>query len=542
MTKILILIPATENENLTSISLALTQAFRDHGIKSSRFQLIDQKNVAKEILNPYSISQKHANYLISHGQNDELLEEIVAIYEQKFAAENDIVVVEALSYQADQPLIFKLNIEIANALSANIIILGSASETKNKKELETRINSIAFNLDGKDNDRIMGYIINQSKTWRRLPIESSFSHLISIPKTMDSNQIAKQFPRYFLLDIFHKALEPKITPSRFRYNLIKSAQTANKVIVLPESSDLRVLKAASICAQKKIARIVLLGDDGQEIKNLTKKNNIDLPEEISILNPKELAPKYVSRLVELRKHKGTTEKVAEEALQDWMTVATMMLESGEIDGIVSGASHTTANTIRPALQIIKTIPNMDIVSSIFFMCLPNQVLIYGDCAVNPNPNAGELAQIAIQSADSAKIFGFNPRIAMVSYSTGNSGSGIDIEKVKTATTIVKTLRPDLIIDGPLQYDAAIDKRVAKIKIPDSPVAGQANLFIFPDLNTGNALYKAVQRSANILCLGPMLQGLNKPVNDLSRGCLVDDIVFTVALTAVQALQFSKLKT
>ena len=229
-----------------------------------------------------------------------------------------------------------------------------------------------------------------------------------------------------------------------------------------------------------------------------------------------------------------TEDQAREALEDGVMLGTMMLEAGEVDGLVSGAVHTTANTIRPPLQIIKTAPGASMVSSVFFMCLPDQVLVYGDCAIVPNPTADELAQIAIQSNDSAKAFGIEPRVAMISYSTGSSGSGADVEKVKEATAKVRELRPDILVDGPLQYDAAAVESVGKQKAPNSPVAGQASVFIFPDLNTGNTTYKAVQRSANAISMGPVLQGMRKPVNDLSRGALVDDIVYTIAITAVQA--------
>lgn len=238
--------------------------------------------------------------------------------------------------------------------------------------------------------------------------------------------------------------------------------------------------------------------------------------------------------MELRKHKGLTEVVARQSLQDNVVLATMMLELDEVDGLVSGAVNTTANTIRPALQLIKTSPGSSLVSSVFFMLLPDQVLVYGDCAINPEPTAEQLADIAIQSADSAIQFGIDPKVAMISYSTGSSGFGADVEKVTKATELAKAKRPDLMIDGPLQYDAAIMENVAKTKAPNSPVAGQANVFIFPDLNTGNTTYKAVQRSADLVSIGPMLQGMNKPVNDLSRGALVDDIVYTIALTSIQA--------
>lgn len=239
-------------------------------------------------------------------------------------------------------------------------------------------------------------------------------------------------------------------------------------------------------------------------------------------------------MLELRKHKGLTEVIAKESLKDNVVLATMMLQLGQVDGLVSGAVHTTANTIKPALQLIKTAEGASLVSSIFFMLLPDQVLVYGDCAINPEPNAEELADIAIQSADSAKQFGIDPKVAMISYSTGSSGHGVDVEKVVQATKIAQKKRPDLIIDGPLQYDAAIMENVARSKAPNSPVAGKATVFIFPDLNTGNTTYKAVQRSADLVSIGPMLQGMRKPVNDLSRGALVDDIIYTIALTAIQA--------
>jgi len=231
-----------------------------------------------------------------------------------------------------------------------------------------------------------------------------------------------------------------------------------------------------------------------------------------------------------------TEVVAREKLQDSVFLGTMMLENDEVDGLVSGAVHTTANTIVPPFQIIKTAPDASIVSSVFFMLLPDQVLVYGDCAINPDPTAEQLAEIAIQSADSAAAFGIDPRVAMISYSTGESGKGADVDKVREATKIAQEKRPDLVIDGPLQYDAAIMENVAASKAPNSPVAGKATVFVFPDLNTGNTTYKAVQRSADLVSIGPMLQGMRKPVNDLSRGALVDDIVYTVALTAIQADQ------
>ncbi|MCC8390543.1 MULTISPECIES: phosphate acetyltransferase [Photorhabdus] len=327
----------------------------------------------------------------------------------------------------------------------------------------------------------------------------------------------------------------RLSPPAFRYQLTELARKAGKRVVLPEGDEPRTVKAASICADRGIARCVLLGDP-EEIRRVAAAQGVELGAGIEIVDPVAVRERYVPRLVELRKNKGMTEVVAREQLEDNVVLGTLMLEQGEVDGLVSGAVHTTANTIRPPLQLIKTAPGSSLVSSVFFMLLPEQVLVYGDCAINPDPTAEQLSEIAIQSADSAKAFGIEPRVAMISYSTGNSGAGSDVEKVREATRLAQEKRPDLIIDGPLQYDAAIMADVAKSKAPNSPVAGQATVFIFPDLNTGNTTYKAVQRSADLVSIGPMLQGMRKPVNDLSRGALVDDIVYTVALTAIQSAQ------
>ncbi|MBW6264363.1 phosphate acetyltransferase, partial [Pseudomonas aeruginosa] len=271
-----------------------------------------------------------------------------------------------------------------------------------------------------------------------------------------------------------------------------------------------------------------------EVQAVAQAQGIVLPEGLEIIDPDLVRQRYVEPMVELRKGKGLNAPMAEQQLEDSVVLATMMLALDEVDGLVSGAIHTTASTIRPALQLIKTAPGYNLVSSVFFMLLPDQVLVYGDCAVNPDPSASDLAEIAVQSAASAQAFGIPARVAMISYSTGDSGSGVDVDKVREATRLAREQRPDLLIDGPLQYDAAAIASVGRQKAPNSPVAGQATVFIFPDLNTGNTTYKAVQRSADCVSVGPMLQGLRKPVNDLSRGALVEDIVYTIALTAIQA--------
>ena len=329
-------------------------------------------------------------------------------------------------------------------------------------------------------------------------------------------------------------LELRMSPAAFRHQLANRARAANRIIVLPEGDEPRTIVAATICRQRGLARCILLGNPA-EIQRVAELQRVRL-DGIEIIDPAERRERYVAPLMALRKSKGMTETQAREALEDNVMLGTMMLAQDEAHGLVSGAVHSTANTIRPALQIIKTQPGSKVVSSVFFMCLPEQVLVYGDCAVNPDPDADSLADIALQSAASAESFGIPARVAMISYSTGESGAGTDVDKVRIATQIARERKPDLLIDGPLQYDAASIAEVAAKKAPNSPVAGRATVFIFPDLNTGNTTYKAVQRSANVVSIGPMLQGLRKPVNDLSRGALVEDIVYTIAITAVQAEQ------
>lgn len=325
----------------------------------------------------------------------------------------------------------------------------------------------------------------------------------------------------------------RLSPAAFRYQLSERARQANKRIVLPESDDPRIVQAAVLCCQRHIARCVLLGNPA-DIRRLAQAHGIELPASLELIDPTPYREKFLKPLLQLRQHKGLSEERAQQALEDNVVVGTLMMVFNEADGLVSGATHTTANTLRPALQLIKTRPGVSRVSSVFFMCLPEQVLVYGDCAINPDPSAEQLADIALQSAESARAFGIEPRVAMISYSTGDSGSGADVDKVKKATELARQQRPDLLIDGPLQYDAAAIESVAQQKAPNSTVAGRATVFVFPDLNTGNTTYKAVQRSAHVVSIGPMVQGLAKPVNDLSRGATVEDIVYTIALTAIQA--------
>ena len=339
-----------------------------------------------------------------------------------------------------------------------------------------------------------------------------------------------------LIRLVSTAETPGMTPKMFIYNLIRQAQSNKQHIVLPEGNDERILRAAAVLLSRDVVDLTILGDPA-EVRALASRLGLRIDfDRVPVLQPQD-SPKFVEyaqTLSDLRKHKGMSLELALDMMTDVSYFGTMMVYKGDADGMVSGAAHTTMHTIRPALQFVKTKPGFSVVSSVFFMCLPDRVRVYGDCAVNPNPTAEELAEIAIASSDTAKAFGIEPRVAMLSYSTGESGQGEDVERVREATKIAQTRRPDLLLEGPMQYDAAVDPTTAALKMPGSKVAGRATVFIFPDLNTGNNTYKAVQRETGAIAIGPVLQGLKKPVNDLSRGCTVDDIINTVAITAIQA--------
>ena len=330
------------------------------------------------------------------------------------------------------------------------------------------------------------------------------------------------------------ARSDRVTPLMFEYELIDRAKSERKHIVLPEGGEERILRAAEILQHRGTVDLTLLGNI-DEIKQKVANFGLDL-REVKIIDPQQSSQHedFAKTYFQLRRHKGITMDQARDVMMNVSYFGTMMIYRGLADGMVSGSTHITQHTLRPAFEFIRSKPGFSIVSSVFFMCLADRVLVYGDCAVNPNPDPEQLADIAIASADTAAMFGVEPRIAMLSYSTGESGKGEDVERVREATQIAQARRPDLKIEGPLQYDAAIDSGVAATKMPGSEVAGHATVFIFPDLNTGNNTYKAVQRSAQAVAIGPVLQGLNKPVNDLSRGCTVTDIVNTVAITAIQA--------
>jgi phosphate acetyltransferase len=345
--------------------------------------------------------------------------------------------------------------------------------------------------------------------------------------------VAEALEPSWLATLPHAPAPGRLSPPAFRRQLVLRAREAGARIVLPEATEPRTIRAAVTCQEQGIARCVLLGDP-EAVATRAAGLGLSLPEGLEVLGPTALAQRYVEVLVEARRHRGMTIDAARDQLADPIVLATTMLHAGDVDGMVAGAEHTTAATIRPALQVIGTAPGASLVSSVFFMCLPDEVVLYGDCAINRDPDAQQLADIALQSAASARAFGLEPRVAMISFSTGSSGAGDEVEKVTEATRLVREREPDLLVDGPLQYDAAMTGSVARSKAPDSAVAGRANVFVFPDLNTGNTTYKAVQRSAEVISIGPMLQGLARPVNDLSRGASVEDIVYTIAITAIQA--------
>ncbi|PWV83217.1 phosphate acetyltransferase [Halomonas sp. A11-A] len=427
---------------------------------------------------------------------------------------DDVVLASALATMNGVPL--------AGVLLTNGFIPGDNMIEMCRPALKTGLPVISVDTDSFTTAKNLGQMGND------IPIDD-FERAERV-----ANFVAAHIDLQWLKDHLSRGYTRRLSPSAFRHQLVKLAQQADRRIILPEGSEPRTVEAAAICQRRGIARCVLLGKR-EEIMEVARQRGIELPKGLEIIDPDSIRARYVAPMVERRAGKVNA-LTAEAQLQDNVVLGTMMLALDEVDGLVSGAIHTTANTVRPAFQLIKTAPGYRQVSSIFFMLLPEQVVVYGDCAVNPDPDAETLAEIAIQSARSAQAFGIEPRVAMISYSTGESGSGADVEKVRQATRLARERAPELLIDGPLQYDAAAIESVGRQKAPDSPVAGRATVFVFPDLNTGNTTYKAVQRSARVVSVGPMLQGLNKPVNDLSRGALVDDIVYTIALTAIQAAQ------
>ena len=462
-----------------------------------------------------------AETLLAQGKSDDWFDAVVG---KAVALNTDNLVIEGIAPEADKLFLSGKNVELALSLDAGVV-LALQSDNADAAEAAHRIN-LAKQLYTNAPGLLEGFIIEGAAA----SVGEEVARLTGLTFYGSSSALKD-------VSALAKREASRLSPAQFRYNLIDFARKADMRIVLPEGAEPRTVAAAAICHEKGIARCVLLAKR-EEVEAVAKERGINLPDSLEIIDPATLVEQYVEPMCELRKSKGLTPEDARKQLQDTVVLGTMMMAQNDVDGLVSGAVHTTANTIRPALQLIKTAPGASLVSSVFFMLLPNQVLVFGDCAVNPNPTPEQLADIAIQSADTAKAFGIPPKVAMISYSTINSGSGPDVDAVIEATKLAKEKRPDLEIDGPLQYDAATVPSVGKSKAPESTVAGQASVLIFPNLNTGNCTYKAVQRSANVLSVGPLLQGLRKPVNDLSRGALVEDIVFTIALTAVQAKQMT----
>lgn len=575
---VLYLVPAARDVGLTSVALGLVQALQRDRVRVGFAKPIlqpDEKthdnvdlstHFARTLLHiaaPDPIPFAEAESRVRAGQTDALLEDIASTLEAARAG-CDVVVVEGLIPDAGLQVAAQLNAAMARSLSARLVPVLSGDYCCTHG-LEECMQLAMRQAGGNAPQLVAGILVNKvhaaqatriqdglARAQGRVPVLKSEEDTFATASRLAgfrghvSAEDGEQMQRVLGFIAEHVGTAPlreaigqprraQMPPPAFRHRLVQAARKANKRIVLPEGDEPRTIEAAAICQRKGIARCVLLGDPAK-IRQVAEARGVPLPPDIEIVHPDEARPRYVAPMVELRRSKGLTAPQAEKQLDDTVVLGTMMLAQGDVDGLVSGAVHTTANTVRPALQLIKTAPGAAIVSSVFFMLMPDEVLVYGDCAINPNPTAEELADIALQSADSARAFGIEPRVAMISYSTGNSGSGDDVEKVRAALRIAREKRPDLLIDGPMQYDAATVESVGRQKAPDSPMAGRANVFIFPDLNTGNTTYKAVQRSANVVSVGPMLQGLRKPVNDLSRGALVDDIVYTIALTAIQADQ------
>lgn len=563
--RILCVIPAVHNVGLTSISLALVQAFRSEGVKVGFFKPISvhddpgnehSTSMMRERFGmkvPQPIGIRKAERLIAQGEAGVLMEKVV---ENSWELNNyDVVIVEGIAAAKETYFSRQINSMLVHSLDGDVAIAVSPNGRTMEQLIESiKIEAYEFtksdyrygvvvNKIGQDGSslsvaecseaiREMGAKLLGAIPWLPELIATSQDKPVKLLEIVEKS--ASYINRDWILPYAETPREHRISPAEFRSMLIHQARARIKRIVLPEGTELRTLEAAAICVERNIAHLILLAKP-KEVKQAYRQLGMDIPAEIEIVDPENVWPSFVEPLYQIRKEKGMTREEAEKILKkDSVMLGTMMLQMGIVDGLVSGALHTTADTIRPAMQVIKMPPGGKLISSIFFMGLPQQMLIYGDCAVNFNPSAEDLAEIAIQCADMADTFGIPKRVAMLSHSTGKSGKGESVERVRKATAIVKAKRPDIPIDGPLQYDTALIESVAKQKAPQSPVAGKATVFVFPGIDAGNITYKAVQRSAHIVSVGPILQGLAKPVNDLSRGCLVDDIVYTIALTCIQA--------
>lgn len=542
----LMTVPVGTHQNLNIVTLALIEAIRtQHSVSYAKPIADKQSDQAQDyalshgaIDHHTSLSAEQAITLVAAQSQDELLE---TLYGNLSSGEADILILEGVS----QPQLMPQNIPIANTLHAGCI-LAIDVKTRSAIEIATALN-LALAEYKQQPAQVVAFVLS-NVAHEAKAFEAEVQALLASPlpclATYQSHtnqlddavpQLAQTLNAALLTQLLTQPHSKRLSPPAFRHHLMTLAQKAQKRVVLPEGDEPRTIQAALICHEKNIAQCVLLAEPS-EVAKQAQNLGLTLPKGLEIIAPASLIEHYVGPMVERRKSKGLTPEDARQQLQDTVVLGTMMLAEGDVDGLVSGAVHTTASTVRPALQLIKTAPNASLVSSVFFMLMPEQVLVFGDCAINPNPTPEQLADIAIQSAESALAFGLDAKVALISYSTGASGMGADVEAVQAATLLAQQKAPSLAIDGPLQFDAASVPSVGKQKAPNSLVAGEATVFIFPDLNTGNTTYKAVQRSANVISVGPMLQGLNKPVNDLSRGALVEDIVYTIALTAIQAMQ------
>lgn len=563
MTHTLMIVPATEHVGLTMVTCGIIDAIKSAGIAVNYFKPIaldadDAKESRSTVESLFKLTLheplllQEVLELLGNERESEILEKVVSNFAEAGLLElhnqsPHITVIQGLNFDPVYAsyAIF-LNRIVAQVFSAKVIIV--ASNTSAPKQLLVKnIEAASYVYRNKMGVDVLGYVINGAADLEKQEIShcreknlgtiNEFATLSD--KTSDvREQVTQYLSKNWLSVVVNSPACVFLSPPFFLHRVVKHAQQIHKKIVLPEGTDMRTLCAVSVCHERKIAHCVLLGNKAK-IAQLCLDHRIYLPHDVEIIDPAEIADRYVDRLYELRQHKGLTRETARELLHNnEIMLGTMMLEQGEVDGMVSGAIHLTSDTVRPALQIIKTSPGQRIVSSSFFMCLPKETVLYADCALNRNPSVEDLADIAIQSAFTAQVFGIEPRVGFLSFSTDRSGAGEDVDNIIKAVALAKKKHPDLKMEGPLQYDAASDPVVAKLKAPNSEIAGHINVYIFPNLNTGNIVYKAVQRTNNIVCVGPVLQGLKKPVNDLSRGASVEDIVYTIAVTAIQSEQES----
>ncbi len=559
MTHTIMTVPVAEKVGLTMVTCGIIDAIQSESIAVDYFKPValdvnDAKESLATVKSLFDFSPQEPLLLqevlelLGNERESEILEKVANKFcetgiMQKSEDSPHITVIQGINYDSQYAsYVAFLNRVVAQAFSAKIIIV--VSQTSDPEQLLMKnIEALTYVYHNKLGLEVLGYVINGAYKERKHVIDrcrerklGSIDTFVKLSKKISyvKKHVTKYISKAWIAEVVNSPSCTFLSPPFFLHSIVERAQKLNKRIVLPEGSEVRTLRAASICHERKIAQCVLLGDK-DEIKQICWKNQIKLPKDIEIIEPAEVAEKYVDSMFVLRQHKGLTKAAARKLLHNnEIVLGTMMLEQGDVDGMVSGAVHLTSDTVRPALQLIKTSKDQRIVSSSFFMCLLGGTVLYADCAVNRNPSIEDLADIAIQSADTAALFGFEPRIGLLSFSTEKSGSGEDVSNIEKAVKLVHKKRPKLQIEGPLQYDAASDPFVAKLKAPDSEIAGKVNVYIFPNLNTSNIVYKAVQRTNNIICIGPVLQGLKKPVNDLSRGASPEDIVYTIAVTAIQS--------